>query len=131
MATSYAAYRRWRGLGGQAETLVVPDGFVWGAAMFGPIWGMVFGRWRAAAALGAGWAVAGVLAAAAGPIGASFIWLLVAYWSGLVARGLEELWLDDQDWRLSDVAIARDMETAEAMMIGRDAAVAADPERRW
>ena len=87
MAGAYVAYRRWRGAGGRAETLVLPEGFVWGAAMFGPLWAMAFGRWRTAAALGVGWTIAGVLAFAAGPVGASFIWLLVAYWSGATARG--------------------------------------------
>ena len=111
--------------------MVVDDGFVWGAAMFGPIWGMVFGRWRAAAALGAGWAVAGVLAYAAGPVGASFIWLLAAYWSGLTARGLEALWLDDRGWRLLDVTVARDGDSAEIALIHADAIGADTAERRW
>jgi|GEM_PF-3062539 len=131
MARSFAAYRRWRGLNGRAETMVVGDGFVWGAAMFGPIWAMAFGRWRAAAALGAGWATAGVLAYAAGPVGASFIWLLVAYWSGLCARGLEALWLGDQSWRLFDVTAAANLEAAEIAIIRVDAAEAEAAERRW
>lgn len=131
MATAYVAYRRWRGLDGRAETLVLPDGFVWGAAVFGPLWGVAFGRWRAAAMLGVGWAFAGLLAAAAGPVGASFIWLLIAYWSGSAARGLEALWLGDQGWRLENVTIARNLDVAEARLIRADAARADQAERRW
>ena len=131
MASSYAAYRRWRGAGGRAETMVVSDKFVWGAMMFGPLWAVASGRWRAAAMLGVGWSFAAVFAMAAGPVGASFIWLLIAYWSGAVARDLEALWLSDQGWRLHNVAVARDRADAEARMIAADAARAEGVERRW
>ncbi len=131
MARSFAAYRRWRGLDGRAETLIVPDGFVWGAAMFGPLWAMIFGRWRTAAALGVGWAIAAALSFVSGPVGAAVIGPLTSYWSGLVARGLEELWLADQGWRLEDVTVAQSLELAEANLIRADAAVAEAVERRW
>ena len=131
MARAYAAYRRWSGADGRAETMIVSDGFVWGAAMFGPLWAIVFGRWRAAAFLGAGWTLAGFFAWAAGPVGASIIWPLTAYWSGLVARGLEALYLDDQGWRLEALAVARDADAAEARLVRRDAERADGAERRW
>lgn len=111
--------------------MVLSDGFVWGAAMFGPLWAIAFGRWRAAAFLGAGWTIAGFLAFAAGPVGASIIWPLTAYWSGLVARGLEELFLGDLGWRLDGLAVARDGDFAEAEFIRRDAEARAEAERRW
>lgn len=128
---SYAAYRRWRGMGGQAETMILSDGFSWGAALFGPAWALFYGRWRTAAVLALGWAVAGVLAAAAGPAGGGAILLLAAIWSGAVARGLSEFWAGDQDWRLQDVVIAADFDAAEAALIRADAARADDAERRW
>ena len=131
MAGTFVAYRRWRGHDGRAETLVLKDGFVWGAALFGPLWAMYHGRWRTAAALGLGWAVAGGFASLAGNPAGSLIYMIVAYWSGMSARGLEALWLKDQDWRLDNVILARNLDVAEAQMIADDASRFVDAERRW
>ena len=128
---SFASYRRWQGLGGQAETLVIPDGFVWGAAVLGPIWAMMYGRWRAAAALGGGWAVAGLLSMMADPAGSALISLIVAYWAGMSARGLESLWLSDQGWRLEGLTVAHTIDQAESILIHADAKRADAVERRW
>lgn len=131
MTHVYAAYRRWRGLDGQAETMVIPDRFHWGAAIFGPFWALFRGHWRAAAILGAGWAVAGLLAFAAGPLGAPTIWLIAAWWTGASARQLESLWLDDAGWRLDGLVVADGLDAAEARLIGDDAARLGGAERRW
>lgn len=132
MANSYAAYRRWRGFGGQAETLVLPsDGFHGGAALFGPLWALTMRRWRAAAVLAAGWAVAALLAFFVGPEGTPLIWFVVAMWAGFVARGLEAESLADQGWLLEDVALADSRDLAEAKLIRADARARDDVERRW
>lgn len=132
MATSYAAYRRWRGFDGQAETIVLPtDGFLGVAALFGPLWALALRRWRAAAILGAGWAVAGMLAAVVGPAGAPLIWFVVAMWAGFVARGLEADSLTDQGWRVDGVVLADGRDVAEARLIAADARERDDVERRW
>lgn len=111
--------------------MVVSAGFAWGAAAFGPVWALVLGRWRAALVLSVGWIVAGLLAMAAGPLGAGAIWPIVAVWSGLVGRGLSELWLEDRGWRLDAIAVARDFDAAEAALILADAERAQGVERRW
>jgi len=132
MATSFAAYRRWRGFAGRAETIVLPtDGFLGVAAVLGPFWALARGRWRAAAVLGAGWAVAGFLAYAVGPEGVPIIWFVVAMWGGAVARGLEAESLADQGWRLQDIVLADGREMAEAKLIAADVETSADVERRW
>lgn len=131
MTQTYAAYRRWRGHDGLAETMVVSDGFVWGAAMFGPIWAIAWGRWRTAAVLGVGWTLASGFAVLVGPLWSGLIWLLIAYWSGLTARGWESLWMHERDWRLIDVVVARGLDAAEARLIESDANRAEAAERRW
>ncbi len=131
MTRTFSAYRRWRGLDGAAETMVIDDGFSWGAMLFGPIWAIVRFRWRAAAALGLGWAIGAILAAAAGPAAGGLVWVIVAYWSGASARNFEALWLDEDGWRLDNVAVARDRDLAEAMLIEADAVRADGVERRW
>lgn len=132
MATSFAAYRRWRGFAGRAETIVLPtDGFHGFAALFGPFWALARRCWRAAAILSAGWTVAGVLAYAVGPEGVPVVWFVVAMWGGLVARGLEADSLADQGWRLHDVVMADGREMAESKLIAADAQAYADVERRW
>lgn len=131
MTAAFAAYRRWRGLDGRADTMVLASKFVWTAAAFGPLWALARGRWRAAAALGVGWTVAFALGMAAGPLGWGVIWLVAAVWAGATARELEALWLDDQDWRLEDLAVADNQVEAESRLIAADAARAPDVERRW
>lgn len=111
--------------------MVLRDGFVWGAAVFGPLWAMAFGRWRAAAALGFGWAVAGAIAGFADGLAGSLVYAIVASWSGYSARGLESLWLEDQGWRIDGVMLAPDLDTAEARLIAADATRLEDAERRW
>jgi len=128
---SFACYRRWRNHDGRAETIVIPDGFVWGAAVFGPIWAMIYGRWRAAAALSAAWTIAWVFSMLAGPAGGALISLIVAYWAGISARGLETLWLSDQGWQLDGLTVARTIDEAELVLINADARRADAVERRW
>lgn len=132
MATSFAAYRRWRGFAGRAETIVLPtDGFLGVAALFGPLWALGRRCWRAAAILGAGWLIAGLLAYAVGPEGVPVIWFVVAMWGGVVARGLEADSLADQGWRLQDIVMADGREMAESKLIAADALASDSVERRW
>ena len=56
---------------------------------------------------------------------------MTAYWSGLVARGLEEMYLDEQGWLLDGLTVAREADIAEAELVRRDADRADDAERRW
>lgn len=129
---AYTAYRRWLGGNGRAETQVIRDGFVWGAFLFGPLWAVARARWMAAAALAAGWLVAGVLASFAGePSAAAGFWLIAALWSGFSARDLEAWSLENQGWSTADVVLAPSLVEAEARMIASDAARTADVERRW
>ena len=129
---AYTAYRRWLGANGRAETQVIRDGFVWGAFLFGPLWAVARARWMAAAALAAGWLVAGVLAGLAGaPSAAVGFWLIAALWSGFSARDLEAWSLENQGWSTADVVLAPSLVEAEARMIASDAARTADVERRW
>lgn len=129
---AYTAYRRWLGANGRAETQVIRDGFVWGAFLFGPLWAVACARWMAAAALSAGWLVAGVLAGLAGePPAAAGFWLIAALWGGFSARDLEAWSLENQGWSTADVVLAPSLVEAEARMIASDAARTADVERRW
>ena len=129
---AYTAYRRLLGANGRAETQVIRDGFVWGAFLFGPLWAVARARWMAAAALAAGWLVAGVLAGLAGePPAAAGFWLIAALWSGFSARDLEAWSLESQGWSTADVVLAPSLVEAEARMIASDAARTADVERRW
>lgn len=129
---AYTAYRRWLGANGRAETQVIRDGFVWSAFLFGPFWALVRARWIAAAAMAAGWLVAGVLAGLAGdPAAASALWLVAALWCGFSGRDLEAWSLESQGWTTSDVVLAPSLVEAEARMIASDAARTADVERRW
>ena len=118
-------------MNGLAETRVMSDGFAFGAAAFGPFWALAFRYWRAAAVLGAGWGIAAALAFLAGPAGGAVIYLIVAYWSGFVGHGLAALSLEDKGWILQDVAVASDLDAAEAIMIRADAAIVDAAERRW
>ena len=128
----YSAYRRWLGANGRAETQVIRDGFVWGAFLFGPLWAVARARWMAAAALAAGWLVAGILASLAGePSAAPGFWLIAALWSGFSGRDLETSSLENQGWNTADVVLALSLVEAEARMIASDAARTADVERRW
>jgi hypothetical protein len=129
---AYTAYRRWIGGNGRAETQVIRDGFVWGAFLFGPLWAVVRVRWMAAAALAAGWLVAGILAGLVGaPSAAVEFWLIASLWSGFSARDLEALSLESQGWNTADVVLAPSLVEAEARMIASDAARTTDVERRW
>ena len=129
---AYTAYRRWLGGNGRAETQVIRDGFVWGTFLFGPLWALARARWMAAAALAAGWLVAGILAGLAGePSAAAGFWLIAALWIGFSARDLEAWSLENQGWSTADVVLAPSLVEAEARMIASDAARTADVERRW
>jgi hypothetical protein len=129
---AYTAYRRWLGGNGRAETQVIRDGFVWGAFLFGPLWAVARACWMGAAALAAGWLVAGVLASFAGePSAAAGFGLIAALWSGFSARDLEAWSLENQGWSTADVVLAPSLVEAEARMIASDAARTADVERRW
>ena len=131
MSAAYLAYRRDSGPNGEAETLVLKDGNCWTAGVFGPFWALARRRWRAAAALGCGWAFAGAFAALAGPEAGGFIWAIVAYWSTMNARSFEILTIERQGWRLHDMTIARSAAAAEADMIRRETLAAGAVEKRW
>ena len=131
MSAAYLAFRRISGPDGEAETLVLKDGPCWTAGLIGPFWALARRRWRAAAALGCGWAFAGAFATFSGPEAASAIWLIVAIWSTWNARNFEFLTLDRQGWRLHDIAYARNREIAEAEMIRRETQASGAVEKRW
>ena len=130
---AYTAYRRWLGANGRAETQVIRDGFVWGAFLFGPLWAVARARWMAAAALAAGWLVAGILAGLAGePSAAAWVLADRSALERILRPGtLEASSLENQGWSTADVVLAPSLVEAEARMIASDAARTADVERRW
>lgn len=129
---AFTAYRRWLGVGGRAETLVIRDGFAWGAFLFGPLWALLRRRWAAAAALAAGWFVAGILASLSGnPAVGLGLWLIAALWAGFSARDLEAWAVETQGWLLADAVLAQNLDEAEVRMIAADDVRTADVERRW
>lgn len=129
---AFTAYRRWLGVGGKAETMVIRDGFAWGACLFGPLWALLRRRWAAAAVLAAGWFVAAMLGGLAGdPAIAGGLWLIAVLWAGFSARDLEAWSMETQGWLLTDAVLAPSLDEAEARMIAADDARTPDVERRW
>lgn len=96
-----------------AEPVLVPEGFSWGAAIFGPIWLVSHRSWiPAALALAAGAAI-GVLARGTA---AAILWLAYVWLLGLVGNDLRRWSLAARGYALVHVVAARDAEAAHARL---------------
>lgn len=106
------------------QTRFVREGFSWGAFLFGPLWLIRHGLWRALA----GWAVAMIalaLLARGLHLSAATPWLLflVGLYLGLEAAALRRAALARSGFVAADVVAGADLESAERKWFERAAAL--------
>ncbi len=96
-------------LRGVAAPVLVPEGFSWGAALFGPIWFALKGAWVAAAGFLLVWVV--LLAVVHGPLrGPLEFWVAIV--AGVFGQDLRRLALDWRGYVVTSVIVGRDADVA-------------------
>jgi hypothetical protein len=102
-------------LRGDAEPVLVPEGFAWGALFFGPFWLAAHRAWvPAALALAAGVLVQVVTAA---PLNAVLM-LGLAVFLGLTGHDLRRWSLEGRGYLLANVLAARSRDAAWLRLLG-------------
>ena len=96
----------------RAPTLV-PEGFSWGALIFGPVWLLVHGAWVFAAALFVLYIALGFVPGAAGAV----LEFAVAITSGVYGHDLRRWSLAIAGWSLAAVVAGRNEDAAFARLL--------------
>ena len=99
---------------GRDAPVLVPEGFSWGACIFGPLWLAIVGAWIAAAGLLLVWVL--LLAFVHGPLRAP-LELVLAVATGLFGQDLRRLALDWRGYGMAQVIAGRDEEVAFARLL--------------
>ena len=94
--------------------ILLPDGWSWGAAIFGPLWLLLHRAWIPALLFAAIVALVQVLAP---PALALVIGLGFGVLSGLLGQDLVRWSLERRDYLLAHVVVARDEESALARLL--------------
>ncbi len=99
----------------------IREGFYWPALLFGPLWLLARGLWRALGAWGLGALIVALAVryGAAPGLAASWLYLLSAVWLGLEGHALVAAARRRAGFRFVDIAAGADVEAAERGFFSR------------